>query len=31
MPDLALVIPRHEVRWRDATFLRGLTQLPVMF
>jgi cytochrome P450 len=31
MPDLALAIPRHEVRWRDATFLRGLTQLPVMF
>ena len=31
MPDLALAIPRHEVRWRDATFLRGLTQLPVSF
>jgi cytochrome P450 len=31
MPDLALAIPRHEVRWRDATFLRGLTQLPVTF
>jgi cytochrome P450 len=31
LPDLALAIPRHEVRWRDATFLRGLTQLPVTF
>ena len=31
MPDLALAIPREEVRWRDATFLRGLTQLPVTF
>jgi cytochrome P450 len=31
MPDLALAIPRAEVRWRDATFLRGLTQLPVTF
>jgi cytochrome P450 len=31
MPDLALAIPRHEVRWRDATFLRGLTRLPVTF
>jgi cytochrome P450 len=31
MPDLALAIPREEVRWRDATFLRGLTQLPVAF
>ena len=31
MPDLALAIPRDEVRWRDATFLRGLTQLPVTF
>ena len=31
MPDLALTIPRQEVRWRDATFLRGLTQLPVTF
>ena len=31
MPDLALAIPRHDVRWRDATFLRGLTQLPVTF
>ena len=31
MPDLALAIQRHEVRWRDATFLRGLTQLPVSF
>ena len=31
MPDLALAIPRAEVRWRDATFLRGLVQLPVTF
>ncbi|MCD6032482.1 MAG: Peroxidase [Thermomicrobiales bacterium] len=31
MPDLALAIPRDEVRWRDATFLRGLTRLPVVF
>ena len=31
LPDLALAIPRDEVRWRDATFLRGLTQLPVVF
>jgi cytochrome P450 len=29
MPNLALAIPRDEVRWRDATFLRGLTRLPV--
>src|SRR5215212_5869918 len=31
LPDLALAIPREEIRWRDATFLRGLTQLPVTF
>ena len=31
MPNLALAIPRDEVRWRDATFLRGLTRLPVTF
>ena len=31
MPDLALAIPRHEVQWRDGTFLRGLTRLPVAF
>jgi cytochrome P450 len=31
LPDLALAIPRDEVRWRDATFLRGLTRLPVTF
>ena len=31
VPDLALAIPRDEVRWRDATFLRGLTRLPVTF
>jgi cytochrome P450 len=29
LPDLALGIPRDEVRWRDGTFLRGLTRLPV--
>jgi cytochrome P450 len=31
MPDLALAIPRAEVHWRDGTFLRGLTRLPVTF
>src|SRR5215210_812291 len=31
MPDLALAIPRDEIRWRDATFLRGLMELPVTF
>ncbi len=31
MPDLGLAIPRDEVEWRGATFLRGLTRLPVMF
>jgi cytochrome P450 len=31
LPDLALAIPGDEIRWRDATFLRGLTQLPVTF
>jgi len=31
MPDLALAIPRDEIRWRDGTFLRGLVQLPVTF
>ena len=31
VPDLALAIPRDEVCWRDATFLRGLTRLPVTF
>jgi cytochrome P450 len=30
-PELALAIPRDEVTWRDATFLRGLTRLPVTF
>jgi cytochrome P450 len=29
LPDLALAIPRDEVTWRDGTFLRGLTRLPV--
>jgi cytochrome P450 len=31
LPDLALAIPRDEVHWRDGTFLRGLTRLPVTF
>jgi cytochrome P450 len=31
MPDLALAVPSDEVQWRDGTFLRGLTQLPVSF
>jgi cytochrome P450 len=31
LPDLALAVPRGEVHWRDATFLRGLMQLPVTF
>ncbi len=31
MPDIALAVPRDEVQWRDATFLRGLIQLPVTF
>jgi cytochrome P450 len=31
MPGLALAVPRDEVQWRDATFLRGLTRLPVVF
>ncbi|MBA2598050.1 MAG: cytochrome P450 [Chloroflexota bacterium] len=31
MPDLALGVPRDDVQWRDATFLRGLTRLPVTF
>ena len=31
LPDLALAVPRAEVRWRDGTFLRGLTRLPVTF
>jgi cytochrome P450 len=31
MPDLAIAIPHDEVQWRDATFLRGLTRLPVLF
>jgi cytochrome P450 len=28
-PDIALAIPREEVTWREGTFLRGLTRLPV--
>ncbi|MBA3449932.1 MAG: cytochrome P450 [Chloroflexia bacterium] len=31
LPAIDLAIPRDEVQWRDATFLRGLTQLPVTF
>jgi cytochrome P450 len=31
MPDLAPAVPTHEVQWRDGTFLRGLTSLPVAF
>lgn len=31
LPDLALAIPRDDVRWRADTFLRGLTALPVTF
>ena len=31
MPNLALAIPRDEVQWRDGTFLRGLTRLPVAY
>ncbi|MGH2615545.1 MAG: cytochrome P450 family protein [Thermomicrobiales bacterium] len=31
LPSLALAAPRDEVHWRDATFLRGLTRLPVTF
>jgi cytochrome P450 len=30
-PRLALAIARVDVKWRDATFLRGLTRLPVTF
>jgi cytochrome P450 len=30
-PNLALAIPRDDVQWRDGTFLRGLTRLPVTF
>ena len=30
-PDLALAVPREELAWRDGTFLRGLTRLPVRF
>lgn len=31
LPNLTLAIPRDEVKWRDGTFLRGLTRLPVKF
>ncbi|MCC7024378.1 MAG: cytochrome P450 [Thermomicrobiales bacterium] len=29
LPGLAPAIPRDRIEWRDATFLRGLTRLPV--
>jgi cytochrome P450 len=28
-PDLALAVPRGELTWRDGTFMRALTALPV--
>lgn len=28
-PDLALAVPRDELAWRDGTFMRALTGLPV--
>ena len=31
LPAMALAVPRADVAWRDATFLRGLTRLPVTF
>jgi cytochrome P450 len=31
LPDLTLDLPRDQVEWRDGTFLRGLTRLPVRF
>ncbi len=31
LPNLALAIPRDDVQWRDGTFLRGLTRLPVAY
>jgi cytochrome P450 len=31
MPNLALAVAHDEVQWRDGTFLRGLTRLPVSF
>ena len=31
MPNLALAVAHDEVQWRDGTFLRGLTRLPLSF
>lgn len=31
VPGLALAAPRESLEWRDGTFLRGLTRLPVSF
>jgi cytochrome P450 len=31
MPDLTLAIRDDEVEWREGTFLRGLTRLPLTF
>lgn len=31
LPDLSLAVPREALVWRDGTFLRGLTGLPVAF
>ena len=30
-PDLTLEVPRESLTWKDETFLRGLTRLPVGF
>lgn len=30
-PELALAVPRDQLAWRDGTFLRGLTRLPVTY
>lgn len=29
LPDLELAVPVEELRWRQGTFIRGLTELPV--
>jgi cytochrome P450 len=31
LPTLALGVPRDEVRWREGSFLRALTRLPVVW
>lgn len=31
LPTLALAVARDDVQWRDGTFLRGLTRLPVAY